>query len=189
PDLPPRALEAVAMMSRQVAYFERLVLDLLEISRFDSGVELAELEETDLFGFVDSISRDLGGPPVEPAGEPEPVRVGLDRRRMERILRNLIENANRYAGGAVRIGVEVSASRIVIEVDDAGDGIAPDERDRIFERFWRGRHARHHESKGSGLGLALVAEHVRLLGGTITVGDAAAGGARFTVELPIREGW
>ena len=115
---------------------------------------------------------------------------GVDRRRMERILGNLIENAERYAGGVTTItvsrnnGLGRDRRRPI-----AGIGIPVDEREHVFERFWRGRDARHQASKGSGLGLALVAEHVRLLNGTIRVDDAPSGGAKFVVDLPVEREW
>ena len=74
---------------------------------------------------------------------------------MERILGNLIENAERYAGGVTSITVSRNNGVVEIAVSDAGVGIPVDEREHVFERFWRGRHARHQASKGSGLGLAL----------------------------------
>jgi len=188
PDLSPKALEAVNMLTKQVGYFERLVLDLLEISRLDAGVDQPNLEETDLISFLDTISHDLGGPPVTNAA-PGPIRMGVDRRRMERILGNLIENADRYGGGVDSICVEPNHDGVEIHVIDRGTGIPEDEREHIFDRFWRGRNARHQASKGSGLGLALVAEHVRLLGGRISVSDAATGGAEFVIVLPQEAGW
>lgn len=188
PDLPPPAMEAVAMMSRQVSYFERLVLDLLEISRLDAGVEQPVLEETDIVEFISSISADVGGPTVT-SETPSHLRLGLDRRRVERILRNLLENAQRYAGGATAVAVGVDGEVVTVTVDDDGRGIPDDERDHLFERFWRGRDARQQESKGSGLGLALVADHLRLLSGSIDVGSSPSGGARFVVRLPMKEGW
>jgi signal transduction histidine kinase len=188
PDLSPRALEAVEMLAKQVGYFERLVLDLLEISRFDAGVEQPDLEETDLVAFLNGVSHDLGGPPVTTVAA-EPIRMGVDRRRMERILGNLIENADRYAGGVDSIRIDPDTDHVEIHVVDRGAGIPADERDHIFDRFWRGRNARHQASKGSGLGLALVAEHVRLLRGRIWVADASTGGAEFVITLPLEVGW
>lgn len=183
PELPERALAAVAMLSKQVEYFERLVLDLLEISRFDAGNEHVEPEDTDLVFFVDQLSQRLGGPPLTTVST-EPVRALADRRRVDRIVSNIVENADRYGGGVGRIGVSRDGDLVRIVIDDRGAGIPDDERGRIFERFWRGRDARHVEGRGSGLGLALVAEHVRLLGGRVMVDNAPAGGARFVIELP-----
>jgi signal transduction histidine kinase len=186
PELPQRAHAAVAMLAKQVDYFERLVLDLLEISRFDAGTEHVDAEDTDLVDLVDQVSGRLGGPSVD--GSPSAaVPVVIDRRRVERVVSNIIENANRYAGGVGSIRVERRGTRVRIIVDDNGTGIPTDERARIFERFWRGREARHQESKGSGLGLALVAEHVRVLQGHVAVEDAPSGGARFIVDLPTEQ--
>jgi signal transduction histidine kinase len=187
-DLSPKSREAVEMLTRQVSYFERLVLDLLEISRFDSGVEQPDLEDSELVEFLSTLSHQLGGPPVT-TDSTAPIHTGVDRRRMGRIIGNLLENADRYAGGATAIDVQASDHTVIISVTDAGGGISADERHRIFERFWRGRDARHQESKGSGLGLSLVAEHVRVLGGRIEVDDAPTGGARFVIELPMESGW
>ena len=188
PEFPARSREAIEMLARQVAYFERLVLDLLEISRFDSGVEQPDLEERDLIEFLTALSHELQGPPVT-ADRTHPIHTGIDRRRMERIMSNLLENAERYAGGATGISVQSSTDTVSIAVSDSGNGIAEDERAHIFERFWRGRDARHQAGKGSGLGLSLVAEHVRVLGGQILVDDNPGGGARFTIQLPLRSGW
>jgi two-component system, OmpR family, sensor histidine kinase MtrB len=187
-DLPPRSRDALVMLARQVTYFERLVLDLLEISRFDSGVEQPDLEDTDVVEFLTAYSREHGGPSVITDSR-TPIRTGVDRRRMERILGNLLENADRYAGGATAITVDASEHAVTISINDSGNGITADEREHIFERFWRGRDARHQASKGSGLGLSLVAEHVRVLGGNIRIEDGPGGGARFVIDLPLETGW
>jgi len=76
-----------------------------------------------------------------------------------------------------------------VAVEDNGPGVPVEERQRIFERFYRGQAAgRRGVSTGTGLGLALVADHVRLLGGVVGIGEAPGGGARFTVELPALDG-
>ena len=95
-----------------------------------------------------------------------------------------LENADRHAGGVTYLGLARSDDGFVITVDDNGPGISEEDRDRIFERFWRGAAARQHASTGTGLGLSLVSEHARLLGGSIRLAAAPSGGARFTVELP-----
>jgi signal transduction histidine kinase len=98
---------------------------------------------------------------------------------------NLIENANRYAGGPTR--VEISGNRAVVRLafEDAGPGVPEDERRAVFGRFNRGSaEADPSLPKGTGLGLALVEQHVRLHGGSIWIEDAVGGGARFVVELP-----
>jgi two-component system, OmpR family, sensor histidine kinase MtrB len=109
-----------------------------------------------------------------------------DRVRYERILSNLIENAHVHAGGATNVTIDTQRiGDVVVMVDDAGNGVDPADRTRIFERFTRGGAARHRE--GTGLGLALVAEHASALGGWAYVDDAPSGGARFVVVLPKTE--
>jgi signal transduction histidine kinase len=88
----------------------------------------------------------------------------------------------------VRVGVRSHGGKARIEVDDAGPGVPPELRDRIFDRFDRGARAgRRGADTGSGLGLALVAQHVQRHGGTVRVEDRPGGGARFVVELPEAE--
>jgi signal transduction histidine kinase len=97
----------------------------------------------------------------------------------------LLENARNHGGGPVRIELTAAApGRFRIAVEDGGPGVAQGERERIFERFARGSAARHRI--GTGLGLALVAEHTAAMGGTAWVQDRVGGGARFVVELPQR---
>ena len=104
--------------------------------------------------------------------------------RFERIVGNLIDNARNHGGGAVRIEISPAPERrFRLAVEDGGPGVAQGERDRIFERFARGSAARHRI--GTGLGLALVAEHSAAMGGTAWVEDRVGGGARFVVELPV----
>ena len=99
-----------------------------------------------------------------------------------------MENAVYYGGGATRVSLEQDRSVARLAVEDAGPGVAPDERERVFDRFFRGSASGRRRSggQGSGLGLSLVAEHVRLHGGRVWVEDGPGGvGARFVVELPL----
>jgi signal transduction histidine kinase len=150
----------------------------------DSGVEEAELEAVNLDEVLEqlvcrrtpraAVHCEIAGPVV------------LDRRRLERVLANLLDNADAYAGGAVEVGAVALHGTLQIHVDDAGPGIPPGEREAIFERMHRGSAARASDARGSGLGLALAREHLRLQGGTLRVEDAPTGGARFVIELPLR---
>ena len=111
--------------------------------------------------------------------------LDLDPRRYEQLLVNLLDNARKHGGGAVRVAVEVRDDTLVLEVDDEGAGVPPDERDLVFDRFARGRAASARGgSEGTGLGLALVAQHVLAHRGTVQVLDRPGGGARFRVVLP-----
>jgi signal transduction histidine kinase len=107
--------------------------------------------------------------------------VMLDRRRVERILLNLLENARDHGGGATRVSLSCIDNYFVLSVEDSGQGIALSERSRIFERFARGTAARL--STGSGLGLAIVQEHARSLGGNAHVENSPTGGAKFVVTI------
>jgi two-component system, OmpR family, sensor histidine kinase MtrB len=181
-EMPERAATAVDLLGVEVDYFERLVLDLLEISRLDAGAETLEVEEVDLRALLDAIARSYGGPGVTAAGGQHCVVI-TDRRRIERIVANLFDNAERYADGVTRVMLCCSSEHVTIAVEDSGPGVPEADRAHVFDRFWRGADARR-RTGGTGLGLSLVAEHVRLLGGTIRVEEAASGGARFVVDLP-----
>jgi len=114
-----------------------------------------------------------------------PARVRGDGGLLGQVVRNLVANASRHARSTVALGlVETAEGRAVLTVDDDGDGVAPGDRDRVFERFVRLDDARDRDAGGSGLGLAIVAEIVRVHGGTVRVESAPLGGARFVVDLP-----
>jgi two-component system OmpR family sensor kinase len=103
-----------------------------------------------------------------------------------RVIRNLVENARRHAGpdGEVTVSSTGAGGRLRIDVDDDGPGIAPAERQRVFDRFHRSDTARDRASGGSGLGLAIARAIVTAHGGTIRADESPAGGARVTFELP-----
>ena len=107
--------------------------------------------------------------------------VLADKRRLERVLVNLVNNAETHGVACRAVEVSASGTAVRITVDDAGPGVPPDRRSRIFERFARGSS----EHGGAGLGLAIASRHVRLHGGTLTICEAPGGGARFVVELPV----
>jgi len=186
-EMPERAKLAIGVLGNQVDHFRALVLDLLEISRYDSGDVAFDPDEVDLEAFVrDQLALLDVHVPVEVVGR-RPGLVTVDRRRLERIIANLVENANRYAGGPTRIELSGDDEHVRIAVEDGGPGIPVEERRAIFGRFNRGTAPPlPGASKGTGLGLALVEQHVGLHRGTIAVEDAAVGGARFVVVLPRR---
>ncbi|HEY8546179.1 MAG TPA: HAMP domain-containing sensor histidine kinase [Acidimicrobiales bacterium] len=112
--------------------------------------------------------------------------VECDPDALARVVRNLVDNAARHATGRVALGLAEDGDEVVLTVDDDGPGIPAGERERVFERFVRLDDARARDGGGSGLGLAIVRELVTAHGGTVTVGEADLGGARFTVRLPAR---
>jgi len=192
-DLNERAQSALDLLAADLDRFRELVEDLLEISRFDAGVMRLELEEVLLTDFVRHVVRTSGYGHVPVERDPDAlldeelgaIITAIDKRRVARVLTNLLGNAEKYGDGAVGVCVTADADHVRIYVDDAGEGVPVEDRERIFERFNRaGAAGRRGSSTGVGLGLALVDEHVRLHGGRVWVEDAPGGGARFAVELP-----
>ena len=184
-DLPTRTRLAVDVLETQIAYFQRLVLDLLEISRFDAGASTLALEDVDVGALVSSVVASYQGVTVE-----IDENVGsafVDARRVERVLVNLLDNAERHAGGPTRVQLRRSGDFVQLAVKDHGPGIPDADLSRVFDRFWRGPSARQQAVKGTGLGLSLVAEHVRVHGGRVHVEQLPAGGSRFVVDIPAPE--
>ncbi|MGP8163202.1 MAG: ATP-binding protein [Acidimicrobiales bacterium] len=188
-ELPERAQRALDLLGAEVRRFQRMVRDLLEISRFDARSADFATEPVEIGDLVRHAVAPVGHDPVPVKIDPEDDHRELvvDKRRIERVFGNLIENADRYAGGVTQVVVETGDHFVRVSVDDAGPGIPPADRDRIFERFARGAGTAGSRGAGAGtgLGLALVQEHVRLHGGRVWVTDAPTGGARFVVELPV----
>jgi signal transduction histidine kinase len=190
-ELPARAAAALDLLVADLSRFQGLVEDLLEISRFDAGAVRLHLEEVRAGEFVQAAVA------LSDSGRQVPVTVeagaafaviAVDKRRLARAMANLLDNARFHAGGSTAVGVAMTAAgRLAITVDDAGPGVPPDERELIFERFSRGAGAgRRSTTEGAGLGLSLVAEHVRMHGGRVWVEDlAGTPGARFVIELPV----
>lgn len=184
------AQAAVDLMVADVARFKQLVEDLLEISRFDAGaarLDLSQLHPAELA--TQSVAWSQS--PQTPV-EVDPALAGLliraDKRRLVRVLTNLLDNARKYGGGATCLRLEKVDHGIRFAVEDAGAGVPEVERELIFDRFSRGAGSnRRAGSEGVGLGLSLVAEHVALHKGRVWVEDRADGaeGARFVVELPV----
>jgi signal transduction histidine kinase len=183
-DLPERSQQALDVVVGQVRRFDQMVMDLLELSRIDAGSTEMIREEVDIEELVTRIAQryGFGETPIE-IDPKVPKTVRIDKLRFERILANLLDNAREHAGGPSRVKVEPHGRHgIALAVDDAGPGVARGERARSFERFARGSAARHRV--GTGLGLALVAEHAHAHGGEAWVEDRPGGGARFKVSFP-----
>ena len=181
----PAARHAIDLLDADLRRFRRLVGDLLEISRVDQGAFRLSAERLDLAELARYVvARSSAGDRAVPVEAPRPVPVLGDRRRLEQVVSNLVDNAEGHGRGLVRVAV-CQADRVArLEVDDAGPGVPVEERERIFERFARvSDRDRRIEDTGSGLGLALVAQHVRLHSGRVWVTDRPGGGARFVVEL------
>lgn len=193
---------------------ERVVADLLTLARSDEQAaarsDAARAAAATVVGpVVDAEARRSRRVPVEvreggvavapgpvpladrvptPTGPPPAAGtlcVAMPTHELERVLRHLLDNAARHASTQVVVGVRAGDGTVVVAVDDDGPGVAPEDRDRIFERFGRLDEARSRDAGGAGLGLAVVARLVGSAGGSVEVGDSPLGGARFEVVLPV----
>ena len=193
-EMPERAQAALDLLVADVSRFQGLVEDLLEISRFDAGGIRLNVDELLVGEFVRQAVAISSAPDTRilVAEIAEEMMIKGDRRRLARVVANLIDNGRAYGGGELEVSVfvpddEDPPSQIWITVEDHGPGVPPDERDLIFERFARGSIAgRRSGSEGAGLGLALVDEHIKLHRGRVWVEDRLDGldGACFIIELP-----
>jgi two-component system sensor histidine kinase MtrB len=197
-EMPERAQAALDLLVGDVSRFQGLVEDLLEISRFDAGAIRLHLEDLLVAEFVRQAVAVSSMPNTKltVSDRAEGLIMHGDRRRLARVVANLIDNARVHGGGAPEVTVTEAdgegepLAHVWIVVEDHGPGVPHEERSLVFERFARGAVAgRRSSSDGAGLGLSLVDEHVRMHGGRVWVEDRSDGeqGARFVLELPAEE--
>jgi signal transduction histidine kinase len=169
---------AGAELTRNIAELDALIGELLLTSRLDVAKRPDRMEPIDLLALV---AEEAAHFDREVAGEALSIRG--DALLLRRLVRNLLENARLHAGGAtdIRVGRHGDAACIVVE--DAGPGIPPEDRERIFEPFQR-RH-RAGEPAGTGLGLSIVRQIARVHGGEVVHEPRGDGGSRFVVTLPV----
>lgn len=178
--------EALELLGRDIRRLEHTASDLIEIAKHDAGAVIADLEPHPTATVISRLLNKLQRPelPVDIDQKASRSLLLVDDRRLERILINLIDNADTHGGGITRLTVQTAGDRIRILVDDDGPGVPPGERERIFERFARASNTQPAgRYVGSGLGLSLAAENTLIQGGRIWVEDSPSGGARFVVEL------
>jgi len=178
------------IMSRQLARLERLAQDLSELSHIEAGDLSLEKAEIELRRLVEDLCEDFRDRASQKnlrfliAGEN--VRIHGDAMRLQQAFANLIDNAIKYGGEGTSIDIEVSSTPDagIVRIADHGEGIPPEERDRIFRRFYRIDKSRSQEIAGSGLGLAITKHLILQHRGNIEVEEAVGGGATFVVTLP-----
>ncbi|WP_112270168.1 sensor histidine kinase [Lentzea terrae] len=180
--LPGVAGQAARLVNRETLNLTRLVNDLIEVTRFDSGTAALALDDVDV---AEVVSRTLQMRGFEvSASLPSGVRARLDPRRLDVIVANLVGNALRHGAAPVTVSLSVVESSLVIEVADSGPGLPADVLPHVFARFYKADSARG-RSEGSGLGLAIAWENARLHGGTLIAANRPGGGALFTLRLPL----
>ncbi len=193
-------VQALRSGLEDVARLTALVEELLTLARLDAGQDSAPVAPVAIGPIVEAVVRrarpaaQARGMTLSVAGADDPGADALEANAAARVPRellmlvatNLVENAVKYgaAGGSVLVSVVAWPDGTALVVEDDGPGLPAEERERVFERFYRGAAARAADIEGTGLGLALCDRIVRAAGGRIEVGVSRWGGARFSVHLP-----
>jgi two-component system, OmpR family, sensor histidine kinase MtrB len=190
-DLDPAGGRSVELLQSQLDRFEVLLVDLLEISRYDAGAATLEAELADVCDLVRRSADDAqqlaerGGSRIEFRLPAAGCFAEVDRRRVERILRNILVNAVEHGEGKdVVVTTAMDSDAVAVSVRDYGVGLRPGEEQRVFERFWRADPARARTTGGSGLGLAISLEDARLHGGWLQAWGERGKGSVFRLTLP-----
>ena len=191
-DRPPAERESIELAHRNALRLLKLVNTLLDFSRIEAGRIEASYEPTDLSGFTAELASVFRST-IENAGlrlvvdcPPLDAPVYVDREMWEKIVYNLLSNAFKFTfTGEIEVRIRREGDRVVLAVRDTGTGIPPAELPHLFERFHRVKGARGRTFEGSGIGLALVQELIRLHGGTVRVDSQVDHGTSFFVSLPL----
>ncbi|MPY98340.1 MAG: hypothetical protein GEU97_10135 [Actinophytocola sp.] len=182
--LPTGTRRVVELLDRDVRRLRGLVEELLELSRLDAAGDAADLDvvDVDVARLLDAVVAQRL--PAATVRAPTGLRVRTDRRRLERIVANLVDNAHVHADGrSVTVDADLDGPVLVIEVADEGPGVPDDDLERIFDRFTMGDTAR--AGTGSGLGLAILREHARVLRAQVTARNRDSGGLAVEVRVPV----
>jgi two-component system sensor histidine kinase MtrB len=190
-DLDAAAARSTELLQSQIERFETLLTDLLEMSRHDSNVATLDAEPADLCDIVRRSADDAQqlaerrGCRIEFRLPVHACMAEVDRRRVERILRNLLVNAVEHGEGRdVVVTLAADSETAAIAVRDHGVGLAPGEEQLVFDRFWRADPSRARTTGGTGLGLAIALEDARLHGGWLQAWGEKGRGSVFRLTLP-----
>lgn len=191
----PDPAQAAGVIQSEARRLERLVGDLLELARLDSRRFSLNVRATDVAEVVAEVAEGMR-PAAEEAGvalsvdgsaQPTPRPASTDPDRLAQVVANLLENALKFARGAIALGVGAEGARVVLWVQDDGPGIAPADLARVFEPFYQSDRSSG-RPVGTGLGLAIVHELVDAMGGSVEARTGADGGTRMEVRLPVWAG-
>jgi signal transduction histidine kinase len=175
------------MLNAEIERLSKLVIDLLEIFRVDSQLTESDLQPVSIFKLIQE-SLKAAGCEIEVTCNDlySHILVNADKKRFERVVANIVYNAQTYADGLKSVTISKLVDTVIIYFDDDGPGIDRAHRNQVFERFNRGvRSGSRGLEKGTGLGLALVAKIVSGHKGKVSIDSSLSGGARIIIELPI----
>jgi two-component system sensor histidine kinase MtrB len=199
--LDPMIAPAVRLVVDETRRLGDLVENLMEVTRFDAGTAKVQLDLIDVADLVTACIDARAWLDAVELDAPRGIAVRLDPRRIDVVLANLIGNALKHGGSPVRVSVRAPVRReltptdepvgeptdepaeVIVEVTDNGPGIPAEVLPHVFDRFYKADASRA-RSEGSGLGLSIAMENIRLHGGTITAANRLEGGASFTMRLP-----
>lgn len=189
--------EMLQTIQRQANLLERLVENILELSRLDSGMQSFQHEPIDLVALSRQVTAELE-PLAKKKGlqlkfnpEQSPIRVDADPGQLERVIRNLVDNAIKYTKeGSVTVSLKMSpndgpSTQALLEVQDTGIGLSKEQTSKLFERFYRADPS--HNIPGTGLGLSIAKEIAKKHHGDIEVKSELGQGSTFTLYLPLTQ--
>jgi two-component system sensor histidine kinase MtrB len=187
----PASARSAELLQSQIERFENLLTDLLEMSRHDANVATLDAELADISDIVRRSADDAQqlaerrGCRIEFRLPAQACMAEVDRRRVERIMRNLLVNAVEHGEGRdVVVTVAADSTAAAVAVRDHGIGLAPGEEQLVFERFWRADPARARTTGGTGLGLSISLEDARLHGGWLQAWGERGRGSVFRLTVP-----
>ncbi len=197
----PEITRLSVLIERDIGRLRQLVDDLLEISRLDASAVEAVMEQVDLVQFVNRLTHAHGwADAVQVTGTEGSIFAETDKRLVERIVVNLVQNALHHGAPPIVVDVRsvpavsdgepagrVEVAFVQVAVSDSGPGVPPEHLPHIFDRFYKADPSRSFAG-GSGLGLAIARENARLLGGDLVAENRPQGGVRFVLTLPAARG-
>ncbi|HEY6958298.1 MAG TPA: ATP-binding protein [Candidatus Limnocylindria bacterium] len=183
--LTPTQQRSLEIIDRQITKLARLVVQLLDTVRIESGKLQIDRAQVDLVRLVQAVANDarvLTERHEIVVDAPDELMANIDELRIEQVVTNLLDNAIKYTpeGGRIDVRVKPSGANVVITVRDRGLGVPPEHRNRLFDRFYQA----HPDRSGMGLGLYITRQIVERHGGTIYAEAPSDGGTRFVVSIP-----